>query len=87
MEVSICEAEQGEVMGEDKDSRSVEYLMNYYENSRQQGGMMTKASSETTSSYVFKGDSFCMIASISGEKQLCQDVFRMDEDLEKKGEK
>lgn len=36
MEVSICEAEQGEVLGEDKDQRSVKYLMNHCVNSRQQ---------------------------------------------------
>ena len=36
MEVSICEAEQSEVMGTDEDWRSMKDLMNYCENSRQQ---------------------------------------------------
>ena len=48
---------------------------------------MTEASSETTRSYVFKTDNLCMIAGITGEKKLCEDVFRMDEDLEVKGDK
>ena len=87
MEVSIYEVEQDEVLGEDEDWRSVEDLMNYCENSRQQGDMITEASSETTRSHVFKTDNLCMIASIAGEKQLCEDVFRMDEDLEVKGDK
>jgi len=36
MEVSICEAEQGEVLSEDEGWRSVKDLMNHCENSRQQ---------------------------------------------------
>lgn len=36
MEVSICEEEQGEVLGEDEDWRSVKDLMNHCVNSRQQ---------------------------------------------------
>ena len=40
MEVSICEAEQGEVLGENEDWRYVENIM---KNSIQQGDMMTKA--------------------------------------------
>lgn len=48
---------------------------------------MTEASSETKISYVFKIDNLCMITGIIGEKQLCEDVFRMDEDLEVKCDK
>lgn len=65
MEVSICEAEHGEVLVKDEDWRYVEDLMNYCENSRQQGDMMVEASSDTTKSYVFKTDSLCMIAGIA----------------------
>lgn len=36
MKVSICEEEQGEVLGEDEDWRSTKDLMNYCTNSRQQ---------------------------------------------------
>jgi len=49
--------------------------------------MMTEASSKTTRSYAFKTDNLCMIAGIAGEKKLCEDVFRMDEDLEVKSDK
>ena len=78
---------QGEVLGEDEDWRSVEDLMNHMKDSEQQGDMMIDASSETTRSYVFKTDSLCMIAGIAEEKQPFEDVFRIDEDLEIKGDK
>ena len=58
--------------------------MNYCENSRQHGDMMYVASSETIRSHVFKIDSLCIIPGIVGEKKLCKDVFRMDEDFEVK---
>ena len=48
---------------------------------------MTETSSETTRSYVFKTDNLCMITGIAGEKKLYEDVFRIDEDLEAKGDK
>ena len=46
MEISICEAEQGEVLGKDEDWRSMEDLMNYCENSRQQEDLNNETSSE-----------------------------------------
>ena len=87
MEISIFEAEQGEVLGKDEDWRSVEDLMNFCENSRQQEGLKTETSSETKRSHDFKSDKLCMIAGITGEKQPFEDVFRMDEDLEVKCDK
>ena len=49
--------------------------------------MMTEASSETIRPYVFKTDSLCMIAGIAREKKPFEDVFRIYEDLEVKGDK
>lgn len=48
---------------------------------------MIEASSETTTSYVLKIDSLCMMTDIVGEKQPFEDIFRVDEDLEVKGDK
>ena len=48
---------------------------------------MVEASSETTESYAFKTDSLCMMVGIAGEKQPFEDIFKVDEDLEVKGDK
>lgn len=48
---------------------------------------MAEASSETTDSYVFKTGSLCMMIGIAGEKQPIEDIFRVDEDLQVKGDK
>ena len=87
MEFSICEIEHGEIVGEDEDWRSEEDLMNHMKDLEQEGDVMTKASSETTRSYAFKTDSLCMIAGIAREKKPFEDVSRVDEDLEVKGDK
>ena len=44
--------------------------MNYYENSRQKGDMMTEASSETTRYYVFKTDSLSVNESMVLNKEF-----------------
>ena len=87
MEESICKLEQGEILGEDEDWRSVEDLMNHMKDLEQKGDMMTESSSETTRSYVVKTDSFYMMACIVGEKKPFEVIFRIDEDLEVKGDK
>ena len=87
MEEYICIPEQGEILGEDEDWSFVKDLMNHMKDSEQQGDRMTKASSETTRSYAFKTDSLCMTTGIARERKAFEDIFRIDEDLEVKGDK
>ena len=85
----VCEPEYGPLLSESNEETKKESTegLNHMKDSEQQGDMMTEASSETTRSYVFKTDNLCMIVGIAVEKQLCEDVFRMDEDLEVKGDR
>ena len=72
---------------EEIEEETTEEFPSQKENLEQQGDMMTEASSEIIVSYVFKTDSLCMMAGIAGEKQPFEDIFRVDEDLEVKGDK
>jgi len=72
---------------EEIEEETIEGFLNYVKDLKQQGDMMTEPSSETTKSYVFKTDSLCMMAGIAGEKQPFEDIFKVDEDLEVKGDK
>lgn len=87
MEESICKQEQGEILGEVEDQRFVEDLMNNMKDSEQRGDMMIEALIETIRSYIFKIDSLCMMVGIVVEKKPFEDIFRIDEDLEVKGNK
>jgi len=85
----VCEPEYGPLLSESNEETEKESTeeLNHRKDSEQQGDMMTEASSETTRYYIFKIDSLCMIAGITGEKQLCEDVIGMNEGLEVKGDK
>jgi len=49
--------------------------------------MMVEESSETTRSYVLKTNSLRMMGGIAGEKQPFEDIFKVYEDLDVKGDK
>ena len=72
---------------EEIEEKTIKEFLNHMNDLEQQGDMMVEPSSETTGSYVFKTDSLCMMVDIAGEKQPFEDIFRVDEDLEVKGDK
>jgi len=93
MEESICELEQGEILGEsedytkDKEWRSSEDLMGYWDSSKQHEEMLTKdedlktkTSSETKRSDGFKSDNLCMFAGETCEGQFTDIVIKEEED-------
>lgn len=90
MEESICELEQGEILGESegyieaKEWGSSEDLMDYWDSSKQHEKMLiededlkTETLSETKRSDDFKFDNLCMFA---GEGRLDDIVMKKEED-------
>jgi len=72
---------------EEVEEETVEKFMSHKENLEQQGDMMVEASSETIGSYVSKTDSLYMVTGIGGEKKAFEDIFKVDKDLEVRGDK
>ena len=58
MEVSICEPEHGEILGDVE--RLAEDLMNYWDSSRLHEDMMIEEEDEAKKPYIIKSDKLCV---------------------------
>ena len=91
MKESICEPEQGEILGESEDYtkakkwRSSEDLMDYWDSSKQHEEMLTQDEElmyKAIKPCVFEPNSFGVLAGcIREDRQSCEDVESMEEYL------
>lgn len=81
MEVSICEIEHGEILGDDE--ISVKDLMKYWDSSRKHENMLIEEADEATKPYIFKFDKLCVSTGLTEDDgQSFGTITKMDESFE-----